>query len=148
MKSHLSLWILAYSDTASFMDIALATGLLRFLFSVVFTSYSFPQAQWYFQTSEAVQGWMQTKREDGDGCTTATPGTAAVQGRSVPCSPPPHLILIHFQRLWLLQWWTECSQERSQQFQCQDRSGFISTSLELVQNVKEQYIPVPIWVLC
>lgn len=69
----------------------------------MFNSYSFPQAQWYFQTSEALEGWMQTTSEDGDGGTRVTPGAAAVQCRLVPFGPPPHLILIHFQRLWILQ---------------------------------------------
>lgn len=92
-------------------------------------------------------GWLQTEGEDGAGCSAVTAGRAAVPF-SAWWSTPPRLILIHFQRLWFLQWRTECSQERSQQFQCQDRSGFISTSLELVQKVKEQYIPVSIQVIC
>lgn len=148
MEARLSLRPLASSDTVSFMYIALAIRLPGLLFSVAFISHSFPQAQRYFQTSEALERWMQRKSEDGDGCTPATPGTAAVRCHLAPFGPPPRLILTHFQRLWFLQWWTECSQERSRQFQCQDRSGFISTSLELEQKVKEQYIPVSIRVLC
>lgn len=45
-------------------------------FYFVFTSYSFPEAQWYFQTPEASEGCMPTKSEDGAGRTTVTPASS------------------------------------------------------------------------
>lgn len=89
----MSLWPLASSDTTNLMCVALATGLLGLLLSVVFTSYPFPQVQWYFQTSEALEGWMQAQSEDGGGHCPSWHGSSAAPFGDfwchVPSRPPP-----------------------------------------------------------
>lgn len=86
------------SDTAVFMYVALATGLLRLLFSVVFAHYSVPKAQRYFQNSEALGGGCKEARM-GMGVPPSLHGAAS----SMPLALPAHLSLTDFQKLEFLQ---------------------------------------------
>lgn len=107
-KTHLSLWPPAFSHAVSFRYITLATGCSDFCFCPC----CFAQAQWYFQTSEALAGWVQTKSED------ALLSLLAPQHCRHRLMSPHCLVLLHLQKVWFLQWWTE----RSQQLQCQGQA--------------------------
>lgn len=86
------------SDTASFMYVALATGLLRPLFSVVFAPYSVPKAQRYFQNREALGGGCKEAKIQ-----TAAPPSLHGAASSMPLAPPAHLSLTDLQKLGFLQ---------------------------------------------
>lgn len=80
------------------MYVALATGLLRLLFSVVFAHYSVPKAQRYFQNSEALGGGCKEARMG-----MGVPPSLHRAASSMPLALPAHLSLTDFQKLEFLQ---------------------------------------------